>query len=191
MKKSELMKKLKRIYNFIFHEESLSSYIVFIILSFLFLKFIFYPIFLYVLNINDIVSVLSGSMQHEKGVYENTFYNWLKMNNFSESEFLNWPFQQGLNIGDAVLVKKVSRDEIKVGDVIVFKNPVSGEPIIHRVVKIEKIEGEVYFTTKGDANPLSMSFEQNISFSNIKGKAIFKIPYIGYPRKIINLIFGI
>ncbi|MCW1296890.1 MAG: signal peptidase I [Candidatus Parvarchaeota archaeon] len=185
------MKRIRRVYDFIFHEESIASYVAFIVLSFLFLKFIFYPIFLYVFNLTDVVAVLSGSMRHEKGIVENNFYNWLKINNFSKEEIANWPFPNGLNIGDAVFVKKVNEDEIKVGDVIVYKNPISGEPIIHRVIKIEKRDSEIYLTTKGDANPISMSFEYNVSFSRIVGKASFRIPYIGYPRTIVYYIFGI
>lgn len=60
--------------------------------------------------------------------------------------------------GDTILYEEVDTDDIMIGDVIVFKDPVlyNGENdalVAHRVVDIYKNEnGEIFFITKGDFN---------------------------------------
>ena len=62
-----------------------------------------------------------------------------------------------------------------------FYSP-SGKSIIHRVINTKN--GLV--TTKGDANTRSDYYEFDISFEDVKGKALFKIPYLGYPRVLLG-----
>ncbi|ASJ01497.1 signal peptidase I [Thermococcus gorgonarius] len=60
--------------------------------------------------------------------------------------------------GDVVLLKGVSPDDIKVGDVIVYNAPMYAYPIIHRVREIKTVEvnghEEKCFVTWGDNNPI-------------------------------------
>lgn len=87
------------------------------------------------------------------------------------------------------------------GDIIVYNSTVSGEPVIHRAVaKIEALDKTVILT-KGDSelNPL---IDQQagitrgaITQSQVQGRALFKIPLLGYVKLIIfddlpALIFG-
>lgn len=82
-----------------------------------------------------------------------------------------------INKGDAVIYEKYDDQIIKVGQVIAFEDGRS--VFIHRVVKIEIINGEYRFYTKGDAN------EHNdtgyVVKSEIVGLVDHKVPYIGYP----------
>ena len=93
-----------------------------------------------------------------------------------------------INKGDAVIVKKLDKEEIKqieVGDVLVFKN--NGITIVHRVVQINKItEDKYYFYTKGDNNNGYDGYP--ISIENIIGVAKGRIRWIGYPTVILNEI---
>lgn len=58
-----------------------------------------------------------------------------------------------IQAGDAVLVHPRAPEEIRVGDLITFQ-PAGTETLeTHRVVAVERIEGRLFFRTKGDANP--------------------------------------
>ena len=85
--------------------------------------------------------------------------------------------------GDAILY---SRDEnVKIGDIIVFEK--ENTRVVHRVVDIEKSNGQYKFITKGDANK-----NEDLGYvtsSQLKGKVIFKIKYIGRPTLWINDVF--
>lgn len=83
-----------------------------------------------------------------------------------------------INKGDAVLVHKIKDpDELKVGDIIVFKS--DNKNYIHRLVKIENIDGKTYYRTKGDAN--NTNDDIDLTMKNIKGKVNIKVKYIAYP----------
>ena len=61
-----------------------------------------------------------------------------------------------IKVGDMIVGKKPSDDtEIKVDDIISFDDTVDGVRIIktHRVVEIEKIGNDYFYTTKGDNAP--------------------------------------
>ena len=96
-----------------------------------------------------------------------------------------------------VLIGKKPKD-VNVGDVIVFRNG-RPDPIIHRVVKKWKDNSDYFFQTKGDNNRESIKNgsidETNINQNQIIGKALFKIPILGYVKiwfveilKLLNII---
>ena len=92
----------------------------------------------------------------------------------------NWVFQNGFSKGDVIFV--VGAKNIEVGDVIIFDGGMQ-HPLIHRVVGV----GDSY-ATKGDnykTNSKQLSSEKNISEDQIIGKALFKVPFVGW----IKLIF--
>ena len=83
-----------------------------------------------------------------------------------------------INKGDAVIIHKVkSPKELKTGQVIAFR--LKDKTIVHRLVKIEKVNGKTYYRTKGDANNSNDNI--NLTFDNIRGKVVLDIPYIAYP----------
>jgi len=61
-----------------------------------------------------------------------------------------------LREGDIVFLYRASPQDIKVGDIVVYKS-IYGGYIIHRVVKIVNETGVLYFVTKGDNNPIDDS----------------------------------
>jgi signal peptidase len=90
-----------------------------------------------------------------------------------------------LNVGDLVLIKGIDPHEIKNGTIIVFYVPGHyGEDsyrIVHRVIKILKIDNQLMFETKGDNNPVSDSVRwKYIPADHIVGEVVLKIPYLGY-----------
>ncbi len=90
-----------------------------------------------------------------------------------------------INKGDAVLYERYDGQTIEVGQVIVFDKGKS--LIIHRVIDIKKINGEVRYYTQGDANDTPDG--GYITDSDIVGLTNLKIPYVGYPTIWIRNIF--
>lgn len=177
----QIKKALKKAWHFIWYEDSLASWIVNVILAFLIVKFIFYPGIGFLLNTtHPIVAVVSGSMEHTGNfdkwwVQQGTYYAEY---NITKDEFLFFSFKNGFDKGDIMVVIGKEPENINIGDVIVFKGNLR-DPIIHRVVKGWK-EDNYYFQTKGDNNFYSRPDEEMIGKEKIIGKAIFKIPLLGW-----------
>ncbi|MBN2368733.1 signal peptidase I, partial [Candidatus Woesearchaeota archaeon] len=99
------------------------------------------------------------------------------------NSFEKYPFKNGFDTGDIIVLIGKKAEDIKIGDVIVFKSN-QPDPIIHRVIKKWETEGEYHFQTKGDHNGNSIqgSFlnEIDIKKEQIIGKAVFRIPFLGY-----------
>jgi len=92
-----------------------------------------------------------------------------------------WPV---LKKGDLILIKGIqNRDEIKVGDIIVYKNPKGFT--IHRVVEIK----EDTIVTKGDANNVN---DAPVKYEDIIGKILtlnqnpLRIPVLGTVGIFVN-----
>lgn len=93
-----------------------------------------------------------------------------------------------INKGDAAFTyKEKNIDKINVGDVIVFDT--RKKTLVHRVVEIEVIDGIKYYRTKGDANNTRDNID--IKFEDIKGKVLYRIPYIARPSVwFTELMYG-
>lgn len=81
--------------------------------------------------------------------------------------------------GDVVITRKIEEEEIKVNDTITFLE--EGQNITHRVIEIKEIDEHKEYITKGDNNEVEDG--KSVIYENIKGKVIFKIPFLG------NIIF--
>ena len=188
-KESRVKNTAKKIWHFLWKDESIASYAVFVVLAFVILRFVFFPVVLFTTGYSDIAAVVSSSMEHNQ-LTEHTFYSWLDFHGYNRTEVAEWPYLDGLNVGDVIAVKHVPPDEITVGDVILFYTP-RGQ-VIHRVISIEHRGGVYYYTTKGDANPASNeSIEKDIPYQNVKGKLVARIPYLGWPKVIFSRIVPI
>jgi signal peptidase I len=91
-----------------------------------------------------------------------------------------------INKGDMIIYERYDGQAIEEGQVIVFMQ--NSSRVVHRVVKIENIGGEVRYYTKGDANEdMDMGFRLK---SDIVGLTDIKLAYVGYPtlwlREITN-----
>lgn len=91
-----------------------------------------------------------------------------------------------LQPGDLVVIVGVEAEEIAVGDIVVFKPPFRLEPIIHRVIAVERIGGGIYLTTKGDNNRVSLPDEIRFPVSYVIGKVVYRIPYLGWVIYVIQ-----
>jgi hypothetical protein len=176
----------KKIWHFLWDEESILSYVVFIAIAFVLLKFMVFPAVLMVTGYSDIAAVVSGSMYHGDKNFNHSYNDWLYFNGYTQEQVSAWPYQNGLNVGDVILVKPFPSEQIQVGDVILFYAP-QGQ-IIHRVIETKQVGNDTFFTTKGDANVASLTVEHDIPYSEIKGKLVSTIPFLGYPKVALNAI---
>ena len=91
-----------------------------------------------------------------------------------------------LNVGDAVIFEKYGGQQIREQDIIIFQR--QNQRVIHRVVKIECINGQNRYYTKGDAN--EQPDTGYVTDSEIMGVTDFKIAYIGYPTVWLHRFFA-
>jgi len=177
----------KRVWAFL-HEDSWASLVVTLVIAFVVIKFVFFPGLSFVTGTDlPLVIVESCSMYHSDGleeVLDNSVYDGWGIDLLSA---VDWDFKRGMSKGDVIFVVKAK--DVEVGDVIIFtpKGSKSPYPIIHRVVTV----GETY-STKGDHNPNQLTTnnnphgtdETNISEDEFVGKALFKVPFIGWAKLI-------
>lgn len=197
---------MKKVWFFIWEEDSAISWIVNIILAFVIIKFLVYPGLGFVLGTPaPVVAVVSGSMEHQHNfdgfwsdesccetncrnkVVQSTYYDKL---NISKTQFRSFPFVNGFNKGDIMFL--YSPKNVDIGDVIVYQAAHRSDPIIHRVVKKIEDQGTIFYTTKGDNNCGVAPFEEKIPKEAVIGKAIFKIPFFGWVKiwfvDLVNLV---
>ncbi|MEI6731694.1 MAG: hypothetical protein WCK90_03355 [archaeon] len=168
---------LKRFWEFL-NKDSWQSWTVFIILVILFIKLIFFPFIALITGTSlPLVIVESCSMYHADS-FENWWNSngvWYENSNINKSEFQSYGLKNGLNKGDIVLV--MGKKEYSKGDIIIFQ---AGKqyPLIHRIIQ------ENPLATKGDHNSGQLDVEQNIQKEQILGKAVAKIPLVGWVKLI-------
>ena len=183
---------LKKLWFFIWHDDSLLSWIVNLVLAFVLVKFIIYPGFGALLGTNyPIVAVVSGSMEHRGLGFDNWWEknkDWYQEHNIDREMFEEFSFKDGFNKGDIMILKGIKPKDIKIGDVLVYENSIHSNPIIHRVVEIK--EGN-RFITKGDNNPGPDG--SDITENQIKktGKAVIRVPLLGWIKIWFVSIFKI
>lgn len=197
---------LSNIWTFLWYDDSVWSWLANIIFAYFFIVFIFYPGVGLVLNTPyPLVAVVSGSMEHmiishedslnphlcgksfEKSNYFINFDefwkicgDWYEDKNITKEQFSEFNFRNGFNKGDIIFIYGTNPKNLKIGDVIVFQSNVRAEPIIHRIVNINTVDGELVFTTKGDHNGSYGQVDVGIKPENILGKGVFRVPFLGW-----------
>jgi hypothetical protein len=206
--------KVKKFWYFVWYDDSLLAHLMYFGLAFIFIKFLLFPTLGLLLN-NDypIVAIVSGSMQHkvvdsqvcdkyvsdlENGKLDyDTWWDicgeyYEKNFKLSKEVFSEFKYSYGLNIGDVMVLYGKSTDTIEVGETLVFYPDMSCAgappgPVIHRLVEIKEVDGERFFTTKGDFNPSVWEcMERSISEDRVIGVAKVRVPYIGYLKVLLN-----
>lgn len=213
MNKKQLKKLWKKAWHFIWEDDSILSWLVNIILAFIIIKFIVYPGLGFALaTSHPIVAVVSGSMEHypdsnsilcgkEVVNYKNSFDSWWSLcgdwyadNEITREEFRRFSFRNGFNTGDIMILYGTKVKDISPGQVIVFRTG-RPDPIIHRVVKNTNINDTYHLQTKGDHNEQSYFFEQEIKEEQYIGRAVIRVPWLGYIKiwffNIIKFIISI
>lgn len=179
----------KKIWHFIWEDNSIWSWLVNIVLAFVLIKYIVYPGLGFLLSTtHPVVAVVSESMEHNADFSEwwEKSGKWYSANGISKENFYGFPMKSGFNKGDIIVLKGKPPESIEIGDIIVFWSA-KRDPIIHRVVKKWQEENIYYFQTKGDnykTNPVSIKSsildETRINQEQIVGNAVLRVPFLGY-----------
>ncbi len=129
-----------------------------------------------------VVAVVSDSMTHDVTTPLRHYEYLQDKYGYTKEEVDSWPITGGFLKGDALVVVGTETEELKTGDVIVYDIEGQSTPIVHRIIEIE--DGKI--TTKGDHNPSHDPW----SPSNIHGKAVTVIPFLGWPKLLLTTTLG-
>ena len=178
---------LKKTIEFL-RKDTWPSMIVSVILIILIIKFMVFPALSLVTGSKlPVVIVESCSMYHES-----SFDSWWESNSgfynargIEKEDFELFTLKNGLNKGDIVII--INNGEYKKGDIIVFQSETK-YPLIHRIIEENPIG------TKGDHNSDQISLngkniEKKIQEERIIGKAVGKVPLLGWIKLIIFELF--
>lgn len=187
----------RRIWKFLWNDDSLWSWLANIVVAFLVIRYILYPLLGIILGTPfPLVAVVSESMEH--GLYskqicgltlskfQESLLNywekcgeWYEQHDISKLQFQEFPLRDGFNKGDVIILWRPGT--IKIGDVLVFEGD-KPQPIIHRTVAILEEKGKIFYQTKGDHNSDSINGlgETKISHDRVYGKGVIRIPYLGW-----------
>ncbi len=192
----------KKTWHFLWHDDSAASWLANLVVAFIFIRFIFYPVLGVIFGTGfPIVAVISESMEH--GLHNNvlcgqqfdqfkeSFNNywsicgyWYEQRNITKQQFQSFGLNDGFRKGDVIIIWRANENNIQLGDTLVFQGN-RAQPIIHRVVKIWEKDGQKHYQTKGDHNSGSINgqnSEEDITLNRIYGKAIAKVPYLGWVK---------
>lgn len=172
------MKLFDEVWKFL-KKDTWPSFFVTLLLAFVFIKFVFFPGMAFLTGSSlPLVIVESCSMHHHEYGFERIIESSVYQDNdIFLSNTTGWDFQNGFTKGDVIFV--VGADEPEVGDVIIFDAGAT-HPLIHRVVRAEATYG-----TKGDnykTNFNQLASEKFIDEDQIIGKALFRVPFIGWAK---------
>lgn len=215
---------VKKYWHWVWHSDSIWSWLVALVIIFIAVKFIFFPTLSLIFgNELPLAGVESSSMDHyslkscirydlnlncieQSSDYEicgkkfdkktslnfdkywSTCGSWYEEKNITKEQFSKFQLKDGFRKGDVIIVW--GRFTPKIGDIIVFKpnsDSIAPRPIIHRIVKINE---DGTYQTKGDHNEKQLTKDNNsyktdethITKEQIIGKAVVKIPLLGYPK---------
>lgn len=192
----------KKFWHFLWEDDSIWSWLANIAVAFILIKFVVYPVLGLLLGTSyPLVAVVSESMEHGVDVGAVCGYNinhfpesfdnywklcgdWYEKSNITREQFDTFPFRDGFDKGDVILLWRANNGNTKVGDVLVFQGT-KPQPIIHRVVKVWQENGQYFYHTKGDHNSASITGtlgETKINESRVYGKGLIRIPYLGWVK---------
>jgi hypothetical protein len=190
-KKENSNNRIIQFWDWLWHSDSVLSWLVALLLAFITVKSIFFPLLSLITGTSlPLVVVESSSMEHP-GSFLGSVFNtqknvetwweekgtWYEDRGISITNAKSWPLRTGFDKGDIMVV--YGRFNPEVGDVIIF-NANTAHPIIHRIISIENGTIE----TKGDNNNAQLPIEKNISQDAVIGKAVFRIPKLGWLKLI-------
>jgi len=176
----------RKIWKFLWESESVWGWIADLLIAFAIVKFVIFPLLNIIFATSlPLVIVESTSMLHKNSFEEfwarnSDFYGDF---NITLSDFEKFPFKNGFDKGDIMLIR--GQKDYNIGDVIVFRVPGLTTPIIHRIImKDTSNPAFTKYSTKGDNNAYQLVYEKSILPSQIAGKAIGQVPKLGWIKLI-------
>lgn len=131
------------------------------------LKIVYVPIIAGIILITILVGY-KKYVKHENNISILGFRQYVVATGSMEPEY---------NIGDLIVIRETTKEEIKIGDVINYISETGIDTITHRVVDIIQKDGQTYYKTKGDNN--NSVDPELVNYSQVKGILVFKISKLG------------
>ena len=131
------------------------------------LKIVYVPIIAGII----LITILAGykkCVKHENNISILGFRQYVVATGSMEPKY---------NIGDLIVIRETTKEEIKIGDVINYISETGIDTITHRVVDIIQKDGQTYYKTKGDNN--NSVDPELVNYSQVKGILVFKISKLG------------
>lgn len=192
----------KRIWHFFWKDDSAWSWLANIVVAFIVIRYLIYPLLGIILGTGfPIVAVVSESMEH--GTYHGVLCgqnpidfkesldnywavcgNWYEEKGITKQEFKRFPFRNGFDKGDVIILWRANTKNLEKGDILVFQGN-RPQPIIHRIVNIMQEDDKYFYHTKGDHNSDSITGsygERRISEERVLGQGVLRIPYLGWVK---------
>lgn len=91
-----------------------------------------------------------------------------------------------IHTGDYIMFTRVGFDDVKTGDIIIYRSETSNIFIVHRVIGDDGVDsnGVKYLTTKGDNNPVADT--EKIYSSMVCGRFVTTLSFMGIFKGGIN-----
>lgn len=171
------MNALSKFWEFL-KKDTFSSWLVSLVLIFILIKFLLFPLLSLITGTSLPLVVVESCSMHHSADFDSWWDQnglWYEKQGIRKSIFESFTLKNGFTKGDIILVK--GPGQVKQGDIIIF---LAGTqyPVIHRVV------GTSPLNTKGDNNIDQLDIEKTIEPSNVLGKAVGKIPLLGWVKLI-------
>lgn len=135
----------------------------------------------FILSLSALLFYSAFDGQHQPGQVPSVF-GYKMMNVLSGS------MKPTLSPGDMIIAKETDPETVNVEDVILYTTD-EHEFVTHRVVNIELNGGELFFTTKGDAN--NAPDQTLVSADQLIGSLVLNIPMAGYAADFLISPYGI
>ncbi len=189
------LKKIKEVLNkfwfYVWQDDSPRGWFISLIFIIILIKFILFPALEFTTGTELPLAIVESCSMHHQGNFLSNINDWWQpletkysQFNITKNDFNNFNFKKGFTKGDILFIIEAKPENLKVGDVIIFEAG-RQNPLIHRIVKIQKTSEEYIFSTIGDNNSGQLSEEKSITEDQLMGKAVIRIaPYAGWVKLI-------
>lgn len=123
-------------------------------------------------------------------VLQRTSNNSLSLGGFRIFNIATGSMQPKYEVGDVLVAKTISPDQIKIGDDVTYigtEGTFAGKVVTHQVIDIEEENGNYTFHTKGLANNEE---DPVIGQNQVIGKIIYKVRTLSYISKIVQNLYS-
>ena len=112
-----------------------------------------------------------------------------KLDNDVKDEYTENGWTNQLKVHDWIFTTKVNEEDLKVGDIVTYNNPIVGTTT-HRIVNIKEYSGTKYFTIRADAVP-KKDVDGDFKYSDIIGKVTGNAGQFGQVIYFFQTIYGV
>jgi signal peptidase len=92
--------------------------------------------------------------------------------------------EPALKVGSVAVTKPTTPEELRVGDIIAYRRTADAPSVLHRIVEMNSVDGQLQFVTQGDQNE-SPDVEP-VQLAGRGDLVLYSVPYAGYILNFAN-----